>query len=321
MKEMDSFDESLPDDEAHPTFEQALEVIKSASENVSSDVIMYGLSDLMDFQVSQLRNVFQTLDVNYRQVLIEVLIDEGLEHFELNFDAVGKLAIQDQDAHVRQSGVELLAESEDIEVMDRLIQLAEHDSSLAVREESIRVLGHFILLGELGDLDEEDTHRAQKLVLKLYKDTTQIASIRAEALVALANCSHEHVERYITESYKSTEPELRLGAILAMGSTADEERWGSTIINALESDDEDIVQAAIRSSGALQLTDAVRPMSKMLKDAERDLTERIIEALGEIASKQAIRVLEDLLEHAEEIEDEELMMWAEDALEHASMPL
>jgi HEAT repeat protein len=300
-----------------PTLDEVIATLKSGGDAVPDETIIYGLSELTDDQILALRPTWLALDTTYRQILMGVLADEMDSNYELDYQAIGELALDDSDDQVRRSGIELLSESEDLEVMDRLIRIVSHDNSDDVRAEAMRVLGNFILLGELGDIDEDETKQAQKLALSLYKNDEEDTQVRARSLEALANCSYGKINQMIEESYRGHDEILKIAAIVAMGRTADN-RWEDIILEELEIGLGDIQVEAARASGELQLKDAVPHLAVLLKEGDRDAQQVCIWALGEIGGKEASRVLENASADAEEAEDDEMIELIEDALGNAN---
>jgi HEAT repeat protein len=301
----------------NPTLDEVIATLKDAGDAVPDETLIYGLSELTDDQIATLRPTWLALDTAYRQILMGVLADEMDSNYELDYQSIGVLALDDSDDQVRRSAIELLSESEDLAVMDRLIHIVSHDNSDDVRAEAMRVLGNFILLGELGDIDEDETKRAQKLALSVYKNDEEDIQVRARSLEAIANFGYGKINQMIEESYRSYDEILKIASIVAMGRTADS-RWEDIVLEELEIGFDDMQIEAARASGELQLKDAVPHLAVLLKEGDREAQQVCIWALGEIGGKEATRVLESAATDAEEAEDGEMIDLIDDALSNAN---
>jgi len=75
--------------------------------------------------------------------------------FELNFGAVFRLGVIDEDAEVRAAAINGLWEDEDVRLVPLLVKTLLEDEAPAVRAAAARSLGRFILLGELQKIRPE----------------------------------------------------------------------------------------------------------------------------------------------------------------------
>ena len=202
--------------------------------------------------------------------------------------------------------------------MDRLIQVALSDETISVRAAAASALGRFILLGELEDLPQRETVRAQEAVIRLLTDTAQDIDVRRRALEAIANSSHVIVAGAIREAQVNPDQRMRVSAIFAMGRTCDEQ-WNDDILKALESEDLEMRFEAARAAGEIGLESALPQLRTLAFDADREIKEAAIWSLGEIGGNEAIRVLKLLAQDAENEDDEELLEAIEDALGNAAL--
>lgn len=303
-----------------PTLDDALAELTSDTDNLPSPNVLYGLSGLSVEDMARFRPVWATLDGTYRRILMQMLVDASESNFELDYDAIGHENLSADQAEVRQAAIELLWEDESLPFMNQLIRMAETDEHVLVRAEAAKALGRFVLLGELGDLPETETKRAQTVLLNILERSSESVDVRRYALESIANCTRKEVAGLIDKAYKSDDEELRASAVVAMGRTCDS-RWESIILHELEDGSGDVQLESIRAAGELQLDDAVPHIVKLLSDVDdnRDLLETIVWSLGEIGGKQASRTLELLSERAEEGNDEDLITLIDDAIGNASL--
>ncbi len=303
----------------NPTVEAIIEHLLKGEDASTSETLLYGLSDLSESYIEEIRPVWQNLEAGYKQLLMQILIDEMESHFDLNYDALGLLGIEDTESLVRRASVEILGESESLRVMRRLFQLLKLEKVSAVKAETARVLGHFILLDEVGDIKEGATREIRHFVESLYQDKSQSVDVRARALEAIANSSESVVEVYIKDSYRSDDDELKLASVVAMGRSADRQQWESIILNELMYGRGDIQIEAARATGELQIGEAIPHLMKLFEEDDIEAQTIIIWALGEIGNREATRYLERIAEIAEENEDDDMLELVEEALGNASL--
>jgi len=280
--------------------------------------IYYGLSDLDDASLQTLEPVWRNLAVDYKRKIVSELAEASEINFDLNFDALGYLALDDLDSGVRSSGIELLWINESLELLSRLIDLAENDESVEVRAAAVSDIGRFILLGEYEEIPESDATRAQDVAIGLLNDLTEDIQVRRRALEAISNSSLDFVIEAIQEAYESDERLMRVSAIFAMGRSYDEQ-WNETVLRELRNDDPEIRYEAARAAGELEIEEAVTLLGQLAVVDEREIKQVAIWSLGEIGGNHAMRLLSALVEDAEEADDEDLKEAIEDAMGYASM--
>jgi HEAT repeat protein len=304
-------------DRQQPDLNAALSAL-STSDRVLNSSIIYGLSGLEPADIERLAPVWEKLPVEYRRTLLRELVESSEANFELDYTALGNFALDDADAEVREAGIDLLWEDDSLELMNRLVEIMLYDEATAVRAAAASALGHFILLGELGDLPETETTKAQDAVVGVLNNLDEDVDVRRRALEAIANCGNEIVEDAIREAYDSPDHRMQISAVFAMGRTYDEQ-WSDKVLQQLDSDDPEMLYEAARAAGELELEDAVRKLTRLALDDDREVKEVAIWSLGEIGSKEAVRTLERLATDAKRTNDNELLEAIEDAIGTASL--
>jgi HEAT repeat protein len=278
----------------------------------------YGLSGLSISEIEQLAPEWQTLDVEYRRKLVRRLAEATETNYELDYHNIGLFSTYDDDATVRESGIDMLWENETIVVMDRLVELAKEDRSDSVRAAALKALGRFILKGELGELPETETVRAQQAAVAAMNNLREPVEVRRRALEAIANSSHEQVPGAIQKAYRGDDQLMRLSAVYAMGRTCDD-RWENTVLKELDSRDPEMRYEATRAAGELELVSAVNRLGQLVADDDPEIQDMAVWSLGEIGGREALRILRAVLEMAEESEDDDLINAVEDAIGNASL--
>lgn len=304
-------------EQQRPDLDTTLGALRDNDGSVTS-TIYYGLSGLDERGIEGLAPVWAGLTPEYRRKLLRELIETSEANFELDYRALGHFALGDDDSGVREAAIELLWEDESLPLMRRLIGLALEDEATNVRAAASSALGRFILLGELGDLPETETGKAQDAAVSILNNMDEDVGVRRRALEAISNCGHEIVEEAIREAYDSGDHRMQISAVFAMGRSYDEQ-WGDYVRQQLDSDDPEMRYEAARAAGELELEEAVPGLIRLALDNDREVKEVAIWSLGEIASREAVRVLERLATDAKRHGDDELLEVIEDALGSASL--
>jgi HEAT repeat protein len=301
----------------HPDLETTLTALRDSDGTVNA-TIYYGLSGLEGADIPQLALTWDSLDPMFRRKILQELLEAAEANVELDYTALGWYALGDSDPGVREAAVDLLWEDESIALMDKLIDMARYDDTIEVRAAAASALGRFILLGELGDLDEAITVRAQDVAVSILNNLSEDIDVRRRALEAIANCGHEIIDEAIREAYDSPDRRMNASAVFAMGRTCDDQ-WNEYVLQQLDSEDAEMRYEAARAAGELELEEAVRALIRLTLDDDREIQEVAIWSLGEIGGKEATRVLERLATDAKRRKDEELLEGIEDALATAQM--
>lgn len=314
----DRFNDYDNDLENQPTFEEALEELKTDDESLPSPALIVGLSELSSEQLAQLGPVWEGLSSPYRRILMQMLVDAAASNFMLNFHPIGYATLSSEQSDVRQAAIELLAEDESTELFRALIHIAQNDPEENVRAEATRSLGRFILRGEMGDFNDNIVEVAQNTLLQIIGNSNEDIQVRRFAVESLSNCTRDEIPAIIATAYRNPDSTMRQSAVVAMGRSCDD-RWENDVLEELSNSDDDMRLAAIQSAGELQLSTAVGQIIKNITDGEREEQEIAIVALGEIGGKEAMRILQSLQEGAEDAGDNDLLDLIDEAIGAASL--
>jgi HEAT repeat protein len=299
-------------------FSSALEALRTSDQSKSDATILYGLSALQPEEIERLRPVWNELPAAYRRKLLRTLVDVSETNFELNYTGFAHFALEDPDAAVREAAIEALWDEDSLDLMQQLIEIAQTDEAREVRAAATSALGRFILAGELGELPEVETVKAQDVVINILNNPAEDIDVRRRALESIANCGHPIVEGAIDAAYNGDDNRMQISAVFAMGRTYDE-RWGDIVISELDSDDPEMRYEAARAAGELELEEAVTHLSRLAFDDDVEIQDVAIWSLGEIGGKEAVRVLNLLAKSARADKQPEVMTAIEDALASAQL--
>jgi HEAT repeat protein len=286
----------------------------SESDGPVSAASLAGLSDLQGNEVEAIRQEWPSIPTERRREVVRRLIELAEDSFELDFEAVFRVALEDRDPEVRVASLEGLWESENSSLVPIFVSLLQHDEDEQVRAAAAQALGKFVLLAEFDKLPPRTTARMEAALLATLDAPETPLLVRRRALEAIAPRSHQSIPARIEAAYHSPEPDEQLSAIFAMGRTSDP-RWLVALIEELQSDDSERRYEAAVACGEIEDGRAVPALRRALSDDDRDVQLAAISALGHIGGREARQALTALIE----LSDEQLQEAAEEALEEMSV--
>ena len=252
---------------------------------------LYHLSCLEIKDVARVRQVWPRLHVELRRRLTARLVELAEADFELDFGAVFRLGLEDDDAEVRTAAVEGLWEDEDVRLIPLLAARLREDEAVEVRAAAAMSLGRFILLGELEKIRPDPRTRAYEALLTACQDAEEHGEVRRRAMESLAYVDNETVAELIPQAYAAPEEKVRVSALFAMGRSADT-RWASQVREELFSPNPELRYEAARACGELQLGEAVLELEELADDADPEVQDAALWALGQIGGDKAREIVE-----------------------------
>jgi HEAT repeat protein len=195
-----------------------------------------------------------------------------------------------------------------------LIDMMENDADHQVRATAASALGMFEYMGELEEIPEE-THELIEDKLLAVTQSDDHPLVRRRALESLGFSSREEVADLLRESYERGNNEWLASALFAMGRSA-EEKWGPAIMRMFGNDEPSVREEAVRAAGELELAAARDNLMEIAtEDPDEDVQMAAIWSLSQIGGAGVRPLLERMFE---ELEDEELADFIEEALENLS---
>ncbi len=244
------------------------------------------LSRLTPEQRAKLDAVWPSLSERRRRRLIHELSDLAEDNVDLNFDAVFLRGTEDEDDDVRAESVRGLWENETPEIIDPLLNLLEHDSSVEVRREAALALGRFMLLAAEGRLRTRLFERVEAALRRVVEDKDEIQEVRSRALEAAGAYDTAWVRQAVREAYESGEAALKVSAVHAMGRCG-EPRWLPLVTRELSNDDAEMRYEAATAAGFIGDEASVPNLLPLLLDDDEEVRGAAVLALGEIGGKAA----------------------------------
>lgn len=250
---------------------------------------LYRLSDLTSEDLSLLKAGWPRLPVWRRRALLEDLEELGNADDLLSFEGIGRHAISDEDARVRQLGVRLLWEFDTQDLIPLFLKLLATDPEAEVRAAAATALGQFVYLGEIDRLQPEKmTEIENNLLEAIRRDSSTEVQLRA--LESIGYSTREEVSPLIERTFSAGDQEGMASALIAMGRSMDE-RWEPDIMEMLEHQVATIRAEAARAAGEMELSDAVKSLVNMTRDSDEDVRFAAIWSLSQIGGDRARRVL------------------------------
>lgn len=264
------------------------------------------LSDLGRSQQEQFQATWAGLSGERRRELITALVEFAEDHVDANFAAIYRWLLEDGDAWIRAQVIEGLWEDDDVRLITPLLRCLERDADPDVRAAAALSLGRYLLLGEYGQIDAGAAQRVMAALLAAYRRAQEEVWVQRRLLEALANSSLPELPALILDAYQAEDDILRVGALFAMGRSADA-RWNRYVLAELDNNDSAMLFEAVRASGELELEEAVPHLLRLLGDEDVEIRDAAVWALGRIGGREAWRALkacctsgdEDLVEAAE----------------------
>jgi len=274
---------------------------------------LYAFSDLADGPLADFCDVWDTFPTAQRRRLVHSLVELAEANFEVNFDAIFIHCLDDPDDQVRAAAIDGLWENRDMPLLGRLLSILRNDPSALARTAAATGLGHYVLAGELEELDPAIEARIMLELMTTIHLADESIDVRRRAIESAAYACTPEVAEVLEIAYYDEDEDLRISAVVGMGRSCDD-RWKEIVLIELESSSAAMRYEAALACGNLTLRKSVPILAQMLEDADPQIREASIWSLGQIGGGQAKQVLMAAYEDA----DEDTRVLLDEALaEHA----
>lgn len=286
------------------TFGRVLEALRDADQ-LFPPTLLYHFSSLHGPDLAALEAAWPEVNVERRRNILNDLHEIGEANFEVTFDSVFRLALEDTDPEVRATAIRGLWESEELDLVAPLIDLMYHDPDAEVRATAASALGRYIYLGEVEDIPAPMKLRIEDALLTVIRGQDGLA-VRRRALEAIGYSGRAEVTGLIQSGYESTDEPMRVSAVFAMGRNSDP-RWTSAVLAELEHGSPELRFEAARAAGELQLGQAVPELERLIQDGDEPGHEAALWSLSEIGGPEARRILTEQLALTEDEDEQEFI--------------
>jgi HEAT repeat protein len=292
------------------SFEQLLELLSDEDQPFPTAKLSE-LSDLDSECVKQLREIWNQLPVDRRRTLVHEIGIQAELRFELTFEQVNRLALQDSDPDVRAIAIQNLWECESPDLVPHFLSTLNQDPTSLVRAAAAKALGLFVWLGEIDQLSADLLHQIEDDLIRATQED-QEEEVRRHSLESLGFSSRKEVPPLIDQAYRSGDEAYMGSALYAMGRSASDQ-WGPYVMDEMDNPSPIIRKEAAKAAGELELREATEALIELLDDVNNKVRDSAIWALGQLGGEDAADALLLLLDNAE---DGELIQTLEEALDH-----
>ncbi len=278
---------------------------------------LHAVSRLPVGSESTVRERLAEMDAEGRFALIERLRQLAADFAGYDFTEVFGAMTSDDDSTVRTVAVSGLALCETAGATQVLLRVAKSvEEEGGVKQEAVTALGGIAMRVELGWAASEDAGEVVGALRQIAEDEMEDEEIRASALSGVGVVSEAWVASLIEEAFDSDSAARHLGAVEAMGRSADES-WLTVLEGSLVAEDEDERLAAVQAIGEIGSEEGAPMLLEVFEDptATEELIRGAIAALGEIGGEEALEELEELRTHP----DPTVRETAQAALDSASL--
>lgn len=280
-----------------------LEQLISAPEDPDIHLLL-GLSDLSRADAAQVRQMWPSVPVERRQLVVTELVEFAEHDFSLHLVRFLQLMLDDADQVVRVAAINGLWEDVSPELIGDLLHILHHDSVTEVRATAAHALGAYILAGELEELDSSCAMRVEQALLSVLHNFDEPAEIRAKALESISFSSEVGVRQLVEDAYYSADQVMRVSSLISMGRSADV-RWRGLLRAELQNPSRAMRMQAAIACGELENNEAVSDLLLLLEDRAEDVRIAAIFALGRIGGKEATQAI-GIIASSEESPPEEM---------------
>lgn len=295
------------------TFQNVLDHLLDSKKDIPQTHLQY-YSDLDPKSLRLFLDVWSSVKPDRKLLLLDRLLSHLDNDTVVSYEEIGRSLLGDADAEARARALGLLAETDDPHLAETFINIFLNDVELAPRLAAANLLGEFVLLGELEELDSTLLHDVEEALITVIR-REDTPAIKRRALESLGYSSRDEMVNIIETAYQRADPHWVTSALIAMGRSHDN-RWDNDVISKLLDEDPRIRNAAAQAAGELNIEAAAPILLQILEtleDEDEDVVTSAIWSLSQIGGDDARTYLISLIEQTE---DEEMLEFLEDALEN-----
>ena len=294
------------------SFQSVLDYLLDSKKGIPQNHLQF-YSDLDSKSLRLFMDIWSSVKPERKLLLLSELLKNLDTDNIVNYEEIGRALLNDADGEVRAFAIGLLAESNDPKLALTLTDIFLTDAQLAPRMEAAQLLGEFVLLGELDELNTELKNKIEEALISIIR-SDENPSLRKRTLESLGYSSRDEMPNIIEAAFHREEAGWVASALQAMGRSHND-RWNDDVVSKLLDEDPRICFSAAQAAGELNIQRAVPIMLQMLEDEEEDddVISAAIWSLSQIGGEDARIYIVNLIENTE---DEDLVAFLEDALEN-----
>lgn len=235
-----------------------------------------------------------------KREIIARMVELAEENFEIDYVALFRGCLRDDEPVVRRYAIEGLWEDERADLVEPLLKLLASDPDASVRAAAAMSLGRFVYLAECDELDAQRGARIREALERAINSRTEEMEVVRRAIESIAFINDDRARRIIDRAYDHDDERMRQSAVFAMGRSADVV-WADTVMAELYATSPAMRYEAARACGELQLRRAVPQLVRLVQDSDREVQGMAVWALGQVGGKRARMVLDHLAEGDDEV--------------------
>jgi HEAT repeat protein len=274
---------------------------------------LYRFSDMEPADLEKLGAIWPQLPLWRRQGLMEDIEELSSKDTLLDFVAISRFALKDEDPKVRQLAVNTLWDYEQTDLIQTFLELLATDSEAEVRAAAAGGLARFVYVGEIEEIPQAKLKKIEEALLAALKNQETPVQVKRAALEALGYSSRDEVPALIKTAFNSKDKKWMASALFAMSRSASAE-WQPEVLSMLDSNLPALRMEAARAAGELELSDAIPQLLELLDDTDENTRQASIWALSQIGGEGVQEALDKLYEEAEDEDELELLESALDNL-------
>lgn len=295
------------------SFQNVLDHLLDSKKDIPQSHLQH-YSDLDPKSLRLFMDVWPSVKPERKLLLLDALLAYLDSDNLVSYEEIGRALLNDVDGEIRARAIGLLAEANDPELADTFINIFLNDAELAPRMQAAQLLGEFVLLGELEELDADIQREVEDALIKVIR-REDMPALKRLAIESLGYTARDEAIGIIESAFQRPDPAWIASALHAMGRSHDN-RWEGDVVSKLLDEEPRIRSAAVQAAGELSIEAAGPILLQMLENLEEEEDEVItatIWALSQIGGEDARIYLLNLIEQTE---DEEMTAFLEDALEN-----
>ena len=255
-----------------------------------NNALLYELCDLSPAELVTFASGWNPVAPDRKAKVLECLIELTQDSPELDFGAVFRRCLKDEDETVRCRAIEGLWEHEERRLVAPLCDLIATDPSPSVRAAAAVGLGKFAILAQEDKLLRKDHIRIEECLLSALQDDDEEIEVRRRALEAVAVFNAPSLAEYIHWAYDSDDPDLKCSALYAMGRTG-EASWLSRLVKETKNPSPPLRYEAANACGELEEEDAIPHLILLTQDDDLEVQLSAVRAIGSIGGPMAKKAL------------------------------
>jgi HEAT repeat protein len=261
---------------------------------------LVNFTELDEIELARFADSWPEIDGSRRFHVLTELAELAADNVDLNFDAIYKIALRDEEPELRSAALRGLSEYEARDLIPVLADILRSDPDSEVRREAAVALGRYALAAELDQLTPGDAATVRDVLFESAEDLDEDEIVRARAIEALGALSGEETENLIESIYDEVSMWLKIGAVDAMGRSCNP-AWIPLILREMENPAPEMRHAAAFAAGEIGEEETVEALKRMaVLDPDREVQLAAVHSLGEIGGAQARVALKAILFEGEE---------------------